>query len=82
VKPTHHKHIPHYFTDSDAEPCDSFGEIMFTGYGHDTEKSPVSLIWSHQRSNTENTNYLALNLLIIVRVTRDGIILLRKSIMF
>ncbi|CAC5368004.1 TRPM3 [Mytilus coruscus] len=34
------KHIPHFYTDSTAELCDSFGEIMFVGYGHDTDKSP------------------------------------------
>ncbi|CAG2248701.1 TRPM2 [Mytilus edulis] len=37
---TRNKHIPHFHTDSTAELCDSFGEIMFVGYGHDTDKSP------------------------------------------
>ncbi|XP_033755589.1 transient receptor potential cation channel subfamily M member-like 2 isoform X2 [Pecten maximus] len=34
------KHVWHYHTHTVTEPCDSYGEIQFHGYGHDTESSP------------------------------------------
>ncbi|XP_069123673.1 transient receptor potential cation channel subfamily M member-like 2 isoform X2 [Argopecten irradians] len=34
------KHVWHYHTHTMTQPCDSYGEIQFHGYGHDTESSP------------------------------------------
>ncbi|XP_021379559.1 transient receptor potential cation channel subfamily M member 1-like [Mizuhopecten yessoensis] len=34
------KHVWHYHTHTIRKPCDSYGEIEFHGYGHDTESSP------------------------------------------